>query len=343
MPGPDGIDVRFDQVAVESAVRRKIDQAIEEALAELEAEGRVSVSAEEKAVESPEEEEVASERPETDQEETVSETSEAGVGGEPRSPETFPGERLDITVSEGAGGTPIFEVDTPEGSDVSEEAVQDVLKIVRKDLMEADVQEGSKVGHAQIIPPSTIDEIVLDTDDVQKTITPGKDEEEEEEEEIEEEEEEDEPIAFTEEEIELGIDVVQENDLTKNDAMTWQSLMLDEGFSRDEVWELWEMLRDADIINGGVPEEGDIEMPEPEAGGDLTERVAESDAVWMVTTTGCPGCMQAKDLLSDFIEEGLIEVKNIQEDDEGLDAVMEEELASLPQLVLVEGDEYHVI
>lgn len=84
-------------------------------------------------------------------------------------------------------------------------------------------------------------------------------------------------------------------------------------------------------------------MPVPETIDDLEADLQEADNVYLVVTTGCPSCNQAKDALSDWIESGLVEVVNVQKSDLAADIVLDTGLDALPALAMETDGEFTAI
>lgn len=94
---------------------------------------------------------------------------------------------------------------------------------------------------------------------------------------------------------------------------------------------------DADVSDDRVaagPPTPDDGAPEPETLDDLEAELAEADAVYLITTTGCPSCAAAKDALKDWLDAGLVTEANVQESDLGADIVMEQGIDALPAMVI---------
>lgn len=89
--------------------------------------------------------------------------------------------------------------------------------------------------------------------------------------------------------------------------------------------------------SGTTDDEGVGRMPAqpgPETVEDLEAEFRSADQVFLVVMNNCPGCDQAEDALSDWIDDGLIEVVNVEEDDVAADIVIETNLDALPALVM---------
>lgn len=74
--------------------------------------------------------------------------------------------------------------------------------------------------------------------------------------------------------------------------------------------------------------------PGPETIDELEAEFRQADQVYLVVTSGCPSCNQAKEALSDWIDDGTIQVANVQTDDVAADIVIETNLDALPALVM---------
>lgn len=105
---------------------------------------------------------------------------------------------------------------------------------------------------------------------------------------------------------------------------------------------------------GGEEQEDTVDVQELEPEPEPVEEEPESDLedvdmvtyenIYLVTTTGCMGCEQAKDGLSEWIDDGTIEVIDIQESDLAADLAVDLGLTQAPSLVIeVEEDEYQVV
>lgn len=108
---------------------------------------------------------------------------------------------------------------------------------------------------------------------------------------------------------------------------------------------IWNLLKEAgDAPTGGDDDSADDSGvdddrrlpagPDPETVEQLEEEFRAADNVFLVTTPGCPSCAQAKEALSDWIDEGVIRVENVQESDKAADIVLETNLDALPALVI---------
>lgn len=89
----------------------------------------------------------------------------------------------------------------------------------------------------------------------------------------------------------------------------------------------------ADRVADGPPTPSPA-APEPETIDDLEAELAAADAVYLLTTTGCPSCAAAKDALKDWLDAGLVSEENVQESDLAADIVMEQGIDALPAMVL---------
>jgi len=97
---------------------------------------------------------------------------------------------------------------------------------------------------------------------------------------------------------------------------------------------------DVDPGNDEAPAAAEPALPVPETVEQIEDAFVMADQAYLVVTTGCPTCNEAKEELSDWIDEGLLEVVNVQESDKGADIVMETGLDALPAMVIEEDDEY---
>lgn len=108
---------------------------------------------------------------------------------------------------------------------------------------------------------------------------------------------------------------------------------------------IWNLLKEAgDAPQGGTDddaEETDLDDPDrmpatpgPETVDELEEELRAADQVYLIVTTGCPSCAQAKERLSDWIDEGVVQVEDVQESDKAADIVLETNLEALPALVI---------
>lgn len=88
------------------------------------------------------------------------------------------------------------------------------------------------------------------------------------------------------------------------------------------------------------PQAASPALPIPSTVEDMEEQFLAADAVYMVVTTGCPSCEQAKEALQDWIDDGTIEVTDVQTSDKAADIVMETGLDALPALVIESDGEF---
>jgi len=126
---------------------------------------------------------------------------------------------------------------------------------------------------------------------------------------------------------------VAENDITKFDFVRFRGLLTRMGYSNDEAQQAWAELRARDLIG-----DGSVKVAVDENDEQKEDEDVEVGELVLITTTGCPGCEDAKEVLSEWIPD-VIEVLNVQESDRGLDLVMENELPmEAPMLLNVTGD-----
>lgn len=95
-----------------------------------------------------------------------------------------------------------------------------------------------------------------------------------------------------------------------------------------------------DMENDDAPEAAMPALPVPETIDELEAEFQDADNVHLLVTTGCPSCNQAKDALSDWIDDGLVDVANVQESDLAADIVIETGLDALPALVMENDGEF---
>lgn len=67
---------------------------------------------------------------------------------------------------------------------------------------------------------------------------------------------------------------------------------------------------------------------------ELEDEMAGADAVYLVITSGCPSCTQAKQALKEFIDNGLVETVDPATSDIGADIILETDISALPTLVM---------
>lgn len=136
-------------------------------------------------------------------------------------------------------------------------------------------------------------------------------------------------------------EVVGEEGITSTDYMTYQAAMRERGHDSDTTSDAWHELREQGEIPGG---DGSSSGSSSSDGGDDTgdggEEMADVDAVYMITTTGCAGCEMAKDHMSEYIEDDLIEPINLQESGKAADIAMELGITAAPTMVVEEDGEY---
>lgn len=95
-----------------------------------------------------------------------------------------------------------------------------------------------------------------------------------------------------------------------------------------------------DAGNEDAPAAAMPALPVPETVDELEEELRNAERVHLLVTTGCPTCNQVKEELSDWIDEGLVEVQNVQESDLAADIVLETGLDALPALVMENDGEF---
>lgn len=114
---------------------------------------------------------------------------------------------------------------------------------------------------------------------------------------------------------------------------------------------LWSQLKergDAPTEAGGEPDVGNDDapasaqpaLPIPENVEQIEDAITMADAVYLLTTTGCPTCAEVKEQLADWIDSGDVEVANVQESETAVDIVMETGIDAVPSLVLENDGEY---
>lgn len=117
---------------------------------------------------------------------------------------------------------------------------------------------------------------------------------------------------------------------------------------------IWGLLKDAgdaptggddgDDADGGSDTDRRLPAgPDPETVDELEEELRAADNVYLVTTTGCPSCQQAKEALSDWIDNGIVTVADVQTDDTAAEIVMETNLDALPALVIEHDGRFAII
>lgn len=90
----------------------------------------------------------------------------------------------------------------------------------------------------------------------------------------------------------------------------------------------------SDQMTTTEPPTPDPGAPEPETIDELEEALVDCDQVYLITQPGCPACQQAKEVLADWIDEGLVSVEDVQESDLGADIVVENDIGALPAMVM---------
>lgn len=98
-----------------------------------------------------------------------------------------------------------------------------------------------------------------------------------------------------------------------------------------------------DVGNADAPASASPALPVPETVEQIEDAFVMADQAYLVVTTGCPSCKQAEEELSDWIDEGLLEVINIQEDDIAADIVIETGLDQAPAIVIEEDDDFIIV
>lgn len=95
-----------------------------------------------------------------------------------------------------------------------------------------------------------------------------------------------------------------------------------------------------DAGNEEAPEAAMPALPVPETMDEMEEQLREAEGVHLIVTSGCPACNEVKDALSDWIDEGLVTVQNVQESDKAADIVIETGVEALPSLVMENDGEF---
>lgn len=167
--------------------------------------------------------------------------------------------------------------------------------------------------------------------------------------------------------LDTAREVAETEGYTRMDFMQFQADLTGRGWSRDDAQAAWHTLRDEGVINGDGDGNGDgaggggggtdrtADPPQPTPDGpkadeeppdsvdELEARVRSADAVFLIVQPDCPTCGQAKEALSEWIDEGMVDVLNIQESDKAVDIAMAKELAELPALIVEDDDEFRII
>jgi hypothetical protein len=142
-----------------------------------------------------------------------------------------------------------------------------------------------------------------------------------------------------EELVDIGREIAQEHEITKYDFITFRSMITDEGATDEQASEIWDRLREEDVIAEGTVDDAP-RGGHPPAHEELGVDPDEVDRMVLLTEAGCPACQEAKDRLSEWIDDGLVEVHDIQESDEGVDIAMEEGIEGVPALLVDTGEEF---
>lgn len=114
---------------------------------------------------------------------------------------------------------------------------------------------------------------------------------------------------------------------------------------------IWTTLKERGEIMSGNPDDDADQaedtpmaaqpaLPVPETIEELESELVDADNVYLLVTTGCPSCEQAREALSDWIDDGLVDVLNIQQSDTAADIVIETGLDALPALVLEDNGDF---
>lgn len=120
---------------------------------------------------------------------------------------------------------------------------------------------------------------------------------------------------------------------------------------------LWSLLKERGAAPAGEPDDTETATgttddeetarepaaPVPETIEQLEAEFHAADQVYLITTTGCPDCQQAKEALKTWIDQGIVEVLNIQESDLGADIVIELGIDATPELVMEHDGERQVV
>lgn len=92
--------------------------------------------------------------------------------------------------------------------------------------------------------------------------------------------------------------------------------------------------------NPDAPAAAEPALPVPETVEEMEQAFMDADNTYLVVTTGCPVCNEAKEELSSWIDDGLVDVVNVQDSDLAADIVLETGLEGLPALVIENDGEY---
>lgn len=143
--------------------------------------------------------------------------------------------------------------------------------------------------------------------------------------------------------MQIGREIAERENIGKTDFVTFRTSMLDEDIDTDTISEVWSDLRDEGVIgeppdDAGDDGEDDAE-PVTEAPDDTDDEGV--DAVYLVTTEGCPGCQMAKDHMEEHIEDGPVEVIDIQKSDKAADIAVELGITTAPQMVVEDDGNFY--